>query len=63
MPDTTKIEAIVDFVTRYPETTASRRICRELFGAGREKVSPEFSKELFESLTKTESSVVDSYYI
>jgi len=62
MPDTDKIEAIVSFVTRYPETTASRRICRELFGAGKDKVSPEFSRELFETLRKTDHSVIDSYF-
>ena len=57
-----KIEEIVSFVATHPETVASRRICREIFGRALERFDLECALELSARLEKAETLQVDSYY-
>lgn len=62
MDKKTKIEAIVDFVGKHPQTVASRRICRETLGEGMERFNQEFSSELTSKLTSGDEQQINSYY-
>ncbi len=62
MSKQTKIVEIVNFVAKHPQTVASRRICREVFGEALERVNEEFAQELEAKLTRGEENRVDSYY-
>ncbi len=62
MSKQTKIVEIVNFVAKHPQTVASRRICREIFGEALERVNEEFAQELEAKLTRSEEIRVDSYY-
>jgi len=57
-----KIEEIVSFVAAHPETVASRRICREVFGEALDKFNLECAYELSVRLENGEQTRVDSYY-
>jgi hypothetical protein len=62
MDESAKIEAIVSFVTRHPQSTASRRICREVVGRGAERFNEEFAMELAIGLQEKVETIIDSYY-
>jgi hypothetical protein len=62
MDELAKIEAIVGFVTRRPQSTASRRICREVIGRGIERFNEEFAAELAVGLQEKDQTSIDSYY-
>jgi hypothetical protein len=57
-----KIEEIVDFVTKHPQTIAGRRICREVLGEAIERFNEEFSTEFLTRLEEKDEARVDSYY-
>lgn len=57
-----KIDAIVSFVNRHPQSTASRRICREIIGRGTERFNEEFAVELTTELREKDETSIDSYY-
>ena len=63
MSNSVKIEAIVDFIAKHPQSTASRRICRETVGEARERVDQEFAADLTANLNRVEESTIDSYYV
>lgn len=62
MDEAAKIEAIVNFVARSPQSTASRRICREVIGRGVERFNQEFAEELAAGLREKDKTSIDSYY-
>lgn len=57
-----KIQAIIRFIAQHPQSTVSRRICRELLGAGMEQLQQEFAAELQVNLENIEDKTIDSYY-
>lgn len=57
-----RIEAIVDFIGKHPQTVASRRICREVLGEGMERFNQEFSSELTSKLGTRDEEQINSYY-
>lgn len=61
MPDDSKISVIMSFVTKHPESTASRRICREILGQGVEHFNEEFALEL-ETGLKNHDERMNTYY-
>ncbi len=62
MPDNSKISAIMSFVTKYPESTAGRRICREILGQAVERFNEEFAMELETGLRKHDDNRINTYY-
>ncbi|MGE5607575.1 MAG: hypothetical protein ACM3YE_18020 [Bacteroidota bacterium] len=62
MSKSTKISDIVDFVTKHPQTVASRRICREIIGEALERFNEEFAVELESGLNRISDEQVDSFY-
>jgi hypothetical protein len=62
MPDDSKISAIVNFVTKHPESTAGRRICREILGQALERFNEEFAMELETGLRNHDDNLINSYY-
>ncbi|HEX3048074.1 MAG TPA: hypothetical protein VHY08_25200 [Bacillota bacterium] len=62
MDESEKIGAIVSFVSRHPQSTASRRICREIIGRGTERFNEEFASELTTGLKEKDETSIDSYY-
>lgn len=62
MSDSVKIEAIVNFIAKHPQSTVSLRICRETLGEARERVDQEFAADLTANLTTSGTSRIDSYY-
>ncbi len=61
MPDESKISAIMSFVTKHPESTASRRICREVLGQAVEHFNEEFALEL-ETGLRNHDDQMNMYY-
>ncbi|MGE5581525.1 MAG: hypothetical protein ACM3X9_03220 [Bacillota bacterium] len=61
MANSNKIEAIVNFVSKHPQSTASCRICREILGEAVERFNEEFAMELADGLSKRDE-IIDSYY-
>ena len=53
-----EIEAISEFIRVHPESTVSRRIIRELFGASTEPRPSRCSKRL----EAADEGIVDNYY-
>jgi hypothetical protein len=62
MASTAKIEAIAGFIIKHPETTASRRICREILGESLEHFNQEFAEELTHRLSGQNELQIESYY-
>lgn len=62
MDELAKINEIVSFVARHPQSTASRRICREVMGRGTERFNEEFAAELTTGLREKDETSIDSYY-
>lgn len=62
MSKQSRIEEIVDFVSKHPQTVASRRICREVLGEALERFNMEFSRELEANLHQSDELKIDSYY-
>ncbi|TCL64734.1 hypothetical protein EDC14_101832 [Hydrogenispora ethanolica] len=62
MSKQTQIEEIVNFVSKHPQTVASRRICREILGEALERFNTEFSQELEAKLHQSGDREIDSYY-
>ncbi len=61
MPDDSKISVIISFVTKHPESTASRRICREILGQAVEHFNEEFAVEL-ETGLRNHDDLINTYY-
>ncbi len=61
MPDDSKICVIISFVTKHPESTASRRICREILGQAVEHFNEEFALEL-ETGLRNHDDLINMYY-
>jgi hypothetical protein len=61
MPDDSKISVIMSFVTKHPESTASRRICREILGQAVEHFNEEFALEL-ETGLRNRDDLMNMYY-
>ncbi len=57
-----KIEDIVSFVAKHPQTVASRRICREVLGEALERFNEEFAQDLESQLYRGDENKVDSYH-
>jgi hypothetical protein len=57
-----KVNEIVDFVAKHPQTIASRRICREVLGEALDRFNEEFAAELESQLQKKDELRIDSYY-
>jgi len=56
-----EIEAISEFIRVHPESTVSRRIIRELFGASTEP--PDLSLQMLQKrLEAADEGIVDNYY-
>jgi hypothetical protein len=49
-------------VTRHPQSTASRRICREILGAAVEHFNEEFAMDLEAGLRKNDEALINAYY-
>jgi translation elongation factor EF-Ts len=62
MPELSQIEAIVNFVSKHPQSITSRRICREILGEGLERINQEFADELAAELKESDDSTIESYY-
>lgn len=62
MPQSSQINAIIDFIRKHPQSTTSRRICREILGTGLEKINQEFASELMEGLKRSDDHTIESYY-
>lgn len=62
MSKSTKINDIITFVTKHPQTVASRRICRETIGEALERFNEEFAVELESGLNRISDEQVDSFY-
>ncbi len=61
MPDDSKIPVIISFIARHPESTVSRRICREILGQAVEHFNEEFAIELEIGL-RNHDDLINTYY-
>lgn len=57
-----KINKIIDFVSFYPQSTASRSITRRILKRGHHEFSQELAFELEEGLLKTHEEEVNLCY-
>ncbi|HOJ76551.1 MAG TPA: hypothetical protein PLZ08_00435 [Bacillota bacterium] len=62
MSKNSKINTIINFITKHPESVASRRICRELLGEARNRIDAEFAEELVNGLNKVDDQRLETYY-
>lgn len=62
MSNPTKINDIVHFVSKHPQSVASRRICREILGEALERFNAEFAAELTAGLQYQDETQINSYY-
>ncbi len=62
MTNPSKIEEIVNFIVKHPQSTASRRICREVLGEAVERFNEEFAMELETGLKSKDEIGINSYY-
>jgi hypothetical protein len=62
MTDASKISEIISFVTRHPQSTAGRRICREILGEAMERFNEEFAMELEIGLRSHDENQINAYY-
>jgi hypothetical protein len=62
MPENSKIPEIIKFVTKHPESTAGRRICREILGQAVERFNEEFAMELETGLKRHDDNQINTYY-
>lgn len=62
MPDDEKISEIINFVTKHPESTAGRRICREILGEALPRFNEEFAMELETGLKNNNEDLINAYY-
>jgi hypothetical protein len=62
MPNSPKINEIINFVTKHPQSTASRRICREVLGAAMEHFNEEFALDLETGLHRNNEEQINAYY-
>ena len=62
MSNETKISEIINFVTKHPESTAGRRICREILGQAVERFNVEFAMELEMGLKNHDDNQINAYY-
>lgn len=59
---TGKIESILEFVRRHPESLATRRITREVLGSSPEALRLEHILVLRDELEVASDGMVDGYY-
>lgn len=62
MSKNSKINTIINFITKHPESVASRRICRELLGEARNQIDAEFAEEIVNGLNKVDDQRLETYY-
>jgi hypothetical protein len=62
MTNSSKINEIVSFVTKHPQSTAGRRICREILGEALERFNQEFATDLEAGLLTNDEIRINSYY-
>lgn len=62
MSNIAKIDEIVSFVAKHPQSTAGRRICREVLGEAMERFNEEFAMELETGLMAKDEVRINSYY-
>jgi hypothetical protein len=62
MIHSSKIAEIVDFVTKHPQSTAGRRICREILGEAVERFNEEFAMDLEAGLRENDEIQINAYY-
>jgi hypothetical protein len=62
MTNSPKIAEIVSFVTKHPQSTVGRRICREILGEAVERFNEEFAMELEAGLRENDETRINAYY-
>jgi hypothetical protein len=62
MTNSSKINEIVNFVSKHPQSTAGRRICREILGEALERFNQEFAADLEAGLQTNDELRINSYY-
>ncbi|NLY75265.1 MAG: hypothetical protein GX075_08155 [Firmicutes bacterium] len=63
MSKSSKINDIMNFVTKHPQTVASRRICREIIGEAVERFNEEFALELESGLAELSDEKVEAFHV
>lgn len=58
----TKIESILEFIRKHPESTATRRITREVLGTSPETLRLEHVLVLRDELEIASDGLVDGYF-
>lgn len=62
MEQSRKIQQILEFVSHYPESTASRTVIRRILKKGYQEFSSELTVQLEEELGKTDHELVNLCY-
>jgi precorrin-2 methylase len=57
-----KVADIVNFVTKHPQSTVGRRICREILGEAVDRFNEEFAMELEAGLRENDEARINAYY-
>lgn len=56
------IQPIIDFIANHPESTVSRRICRETLGETPQRITAEVIGKLRYQLEVADEMVVEGYH-